>query len=137
MRSNSYPTPRLYPFISSISSGRGSRGLLDQAQMGNCLAGNNPAHTSLFFLQNRSNNIEQADCFSPSPHPRQPSATMSIEGEGFGPCPHLEREMRAVASAWPEGPSQPVDEESTRQRRMPMEDGSEIPFFSTGCVESV
>ena len=45
--------------------------------------------------------------------------------------------MRAVASAWPEGPSQPVDEESTRQRRMPMEDGSEMPFFLTGGVESI
>ena len=62
---------------------------------------------------------------------------MSIEGEGSRSMPTSGKADAGGCFTVADGPSQPVDEESTRQCRMPMEDGSEMPFFLTRGVKSI
>jgi hypothetical protein len=50
---------------------------------------------------------------------------------------HIRKAGYGPPSQWPVGQQQAVDEESTQKTRTPMEDGHEMPFFSTGGVKSV
>jgi hypothetical protein len=50
---------------------------------------------------------------------------------------HIRKAGYGPPSQWPVGPQQAVDEESTCQTRMPMEDGHAMPFFLTRGVKSI
>ena len=91
---------------------------------------------TLFFAK-QATKTKQAAHHSPPPRPHEPSPSRSMDGEGLGTCPRPESRIWRPPSKWPVGPQHAVDEESTRQPPTPMEDGHEMPFFSTVGVESV